>query len=279
MLVTEICDQFFYFFGYIKPGRNGRCMKKVFCFLYLATISLSMVAQTSEIIRSSRPGQSFTPYTVGKNVFQIQSGINFNGFDEGSAMDGNGTFLVALGRYGITETIEIRTEFQINRDQVMTGDEKETLNGISAWTLGIRFNILNPDEATKPALGFQFDLNTNAASSDFKSKYIAPKVILLHSQALSSKLGLTTNWGVAWNGNDASPRGFYTVAFTYALNDQWALLLENYGEVEDSDFDTRFDAGLAYLLNGNVQLDLGVGYGKNDEVSDYFGDAGVSVRF
>ena len=254
-------------------------MIRKYFLVILFSSPLWIFGQSSEIIRSSRPGQSFTPYTVGHNVFQIQSGVNYNGFDEDSNVDGNGLFFIALGRYGITETIEIRTEFQFNRDQVMTGGEKETFTGLSAWTIGIRFNMLNPEDATKPALGFQFDLNTNAASSDFKSEHIAPKVILLHSQALSSKLGLTTNWGVAWNGNDASPRGFYTVAFTYALDDQWALLLENYGEIEDSDFDTRFDTGLAYLLNSNLQLDLGFGYGKNNGASDYFGDAGVSVRF
>lgn len=254
-------------------------MKSVTYLIVLSSCSLGLLAQSSDIIRSSRPGQSFTPYTVGEDAFQIQSGINFNGFDDSGSDDGDGFFFIALGRYGISETIEVRTEFQINRDQVMSAGEKETFNGLSAWTIGVRFNILNPDDATKPALGFQFDLNTNAASSDFKSEYIAPKIILLHSQALNPWLGLTTNWGVAWNGNDEIPRGFYTLAFTFALSDKWAVLAENYGEVEDSDFDTRFDTGLAYLVNNDLQLDLGMGYGKNDNASDYFIDAGVSIRF
>lgn len=254
-------------------------MKQILCLLLLFSCSAAVLAQSSDLIRSSRPGQSFTPYTVGKGTFQIQSGINFNGFEESATTDGNGLFFIALGRYGISETIEVRTEFQINRDKVVTAGEDEVFSGLSAWSIGMRFNILNPEDVKKPALGFQFDLNLNAASSDFKSEYIAPKIILLHSQALSAKLGLTTNWGVAWNGNNASPRGFYTLAFTYALNDQWALLLENYGEVADSDFDTRFDTGIAYLLNNDLQLDLGAGYGKNDGASDYFIDAGVSVRF
>jgi len=70
----------------------------------------------------------------------------------------------------------------------MTGSEKETFNRLSAWSIGMRFNILSPEEATKPALGFQFDLNLNLASSDFKSEHIAPKLILLYSQALSQHL-------------------------------------------------------------------------------------------
>ncbi len=255
-------------------------MKKTFCLLVLSTCTLYIFAQTSEAIRSSRPGQSFTPYSVGKNAFQIQSGMNFNGFDEtNSKVDGNGVFFVALARYGITETIEIRSEFQFNRDQVNTGPDKEVLEGFSGWNIGMRFNVLNPEDGTKPALGFQVDLSINAVSEDFNPDHIAPKLLLLHSQALSPWLGLNTNWGVAWNGNDTTPRGFYTVAFTFALGDKWAVLAENYGAVENSDFDTRFDTGMSYLVNKDLQLDLGMGYGKNDGISDYFVDAGVSVRF
>jgi len=121
-------------------------MKKTICLLVLSTCSLWILAQTSDIIRSSRPGQSFTPYSVGKNVFQIQSGVNFNGFDEtNSNEDGNGVFFVALARYGITETIEIRSEFQFNRDQTNMGADKEVLDGFSGWNIGMRFNVLNPE--------------------------------------------------------------------------------------------------------------------------------------
>ena len=130
-----------------------------------------------------------------------------------------------------------------------------------------------------PSFGFQLDLNLNVASSAYKADDIAPRCILLHTQSLSERLGLSTNWGITWNGNDSSPMGFYTVAFTYALDDSWALLLENYGDVENSDFDTRFDAGVGYLMNDNLQLDIGLGYGKNDGLADYFVDTGVSVRF
>lgn len=236
-------------------------------------------AQTSEIIRSSRPGQSFTPYTVGSKVFQLQSGLNINGFEASDQEDGNGLFFVALGRYGITETIEVRTEFQFANNKTTFINQEETSSGLSAWTVGMRFNILNPEDLRKPALGFQVDLNLNVASEDFKSEHIAPKLLLLHSQALSDRLGLTTNWGILWNGNNTTPRGLYTFALTYALDDSWSLLLENYGELEDGDFDSRFDTGVGYLLSNDIQLDLGAGYGKNDGSSDYFVDFGVSARF
>jgi hypothetical protein len=99
----------------------------------------------------------FAAFLFGFNMQSIAQEISVwqfrqvNQANESSCMDGKSVFVVALGRYGITETIEIRTEFQINRDNVMTGDENETFNGLSAWSIGVRFNILNPDEATKPA--------------------------------------------------------------------------------------------------------------------------------
>jgi hypothetical protein len=254
-------------------------MRSLLFLLCLCSSSPWLFGQTSEVIRSSRPGQSFTPYTVGNSVLQIQSGLNINGFDESVETDGDGLLFVTLGRFGITETIEVRTEFQLAHDELTLQDMKTTSSGLSAWSIGMRFNILDPEDTRKPALGFQFDLNLNVASEDYKADYISPKLLLLHSQSLSSRLGLTTNWGVIWNGNDASPRGLYTFALTYALDDKWSLLLENYGEVEDGDFDSRFDTGIGYLLNNDLQLDLGAGYGKNDGVSDYFLDFGVSARF
>ena len=254
-------------------------MRSVLFLLCLCSSSPWLFGQTSEIIRSSRPGQSFTPYTVGNGVFQIQSGLNINDSEESGGADRYGFFFVTLGRFGITETIEVRTELQLARDRVAFQDVHAITSGLSAWSIGMRFNILDPEDTRKPALGFQFDLNLNVASEDYKSEYISPKLLLLHSQSLSSRLGLTTNWGVIWNGNDAIPRGLYTLALTYAINDKWSLLLENYGEVEDGGFDSRFDTGIGYLLNSDLQLDLGAGYGKNDGIRDYFLDVGVSARF
>jgi len=47
---------------------------------------------------------------------------------------------------------------------------------------------------------------------------------------------------------------------------------------EHSDWDHRFDAGLTYLVNRNIQLDASGGFGITENAPDYFISAGVSFR-
>jgi hypothetical protein len=56
------------------------------------------------------------------------------------------------------------------------------------------------------------------------------------------------------------------------------VFIENYGNLQQSDFDSFLDGGIAYLINNNLQLDLYSGFGKNDEVKDFFVSAGISWR-
>lgn len=236
-------------------------------------------AQYNETIRTARPGQSFGPFSTGKNIFQIQSGFNFSSANQdviANEFDGF-NYLLSL-RYGITETIEIRSAFQFNRDKFTNPGNENTLSGLSVWNVGIRANILNNAGTKKPSLAFQADARINAVSDDFKANDIAPRFQLLHSQPINDWLDLTTNWGLGWNGTDTRPRGFYTFALSFPLAGKWGGFVENYGEIVRGDYDTRFDAGISYLANNDLVFDASFGYGKNDGVKDHFIDFGISFR-
>lgn len=149
---------------------------------------------------------------------------------------------------------------------------------MSAWNVGVRANILNNAGTCKPSLGLQADARINAVSDDFEADNIAPRLLLLHGQRLNDWLSLTTNWGVAWNGNNSNTRSFYTLAFFFPLAPKWSGFVENYGEVVQGDCDTRFDTGISYLTNYDLAFDASVGYGKNDGLANVFIDFGVSFR-
>ena len=250
-------------------------------YILVALLLMSNLAfgQYNETLRTARPGQSFGPFSVGSDVFQVQSGFNIGSAkQEGSINDFDGfNYLLSL-RYGITETIEIRSAFQFNSDKITTNFGENTMSGLSVWNVGIRTNILNNAGTKKPNLAFQADARINAVSSDFKANDVAPRFLLLHGQPINDWLSLTTNWGLSWNGNTTSPRGFYTVAFSFPLVGKWGGFIENFGEIVRGDFDTRFDTGVSYLANNNLAWDVSIGYGKNDLVTDFFIDFGVSWR-
>lgn len=103
--------------------------------------------------------------------------------------------------------------------------------------------------------------------------------MLAHSQNLTEALALTTNFGVSWDGNSGDVTGIYIINFSFPLSAQIGAFVEAYANSSDGDFDVSFDTGITYLVNNNLQLDMSGGYGKNDGLSEFFVDAGVSWRF
>ena len=240
--------------------------------LFCCQIGLS---QYTEAIRTSRPGQAFVPYSVGHGVFQIQTGLNLNGQRYDIFEDKlNGQDYSMLIRYGIFERAEFRTHLGLSRSNSQPLDQTNT--GFSTLGFGTKINFVN-GEGNKPSLGFQADFFLPAVSDDFKSDNVATTLMLAHTQNLTEALGLSTNFGVTWDGNGSSA-GLYTINLGFPLFGAVGGFVETYGFYDSNFFDVFFDGGLAWSVNNHVVLDTSAGYGKNDGVKNFFFDFGISWR-
>lgn len=242
--------------------------------------ALQASAQYNPTIRSARPGQSVGPFTTGKNVFQVQTGLTYNqfGFDN-SELSANSFVYLASLRYGILEKLEIRSAFGLSRnsyDYESLGSDQ--YGGLSLWNVGARYNILNGGGTNKPSLGIQADVRLTAVDEDYAADNLAPRIMLIYGQQIAEKLALTSNWAVVWSGNDTSPAGTYTLNLSFPLAQKWGGFIENYGVFGNGDLDNRWNTGVSYLVTNDFLLDLATGFGKNDGAYDWFVDAGVSWR-
>jgi len=246
-------------------------------FILLLTSSFSM-AQYNTTIRTARPGQAVGPFTTGKNIFQIQTGVSTDWFDNAASdFAGNGLAYFASLRYGLEENFEIRTAFGARRDITSTNTTETTIGGINVWNAGVRFNIID-GKGQRASFGIQTDVRLNFVDEDYNIDDLAPRIMLIHGQKLGPNLGLATNWGISWNGFNSTPRGFYVVNVSFPITDKLGGFVETYGGVVKDDFSIFFDTGLAYLVNNDFQLDISAGYGSNDNVISTFVDAGISWR-
>ena len=235
-------------------------------------------AQYGETIRSGRPGQSIGPFTVGKNILQIQSGMDVFGFkNDNIGFSGNGYLNNTVVRYGILERLEISALIDYRVDNIKAGGLETETSGLSAFDIGGRYQVFAGKGAI-PNIGFQMRVRLPVLSEDYKIDHVAPRFILVTGQKLSETFTLTTNWGGSWNGNNSMGTAFYIVNLSFPIVGKLGGFVENYGDITDGDFDSRFDAGLAYLSNKDLQWDILGGLGKNDGVSDYFVSVGVSWR-
>lgn len=161
-------------------------------------------------------------------------------FEQGFAFGNDTTVLDGLFRLAVSERGEIRLF---------------TSYGSNSTYLGAKVNLWQQEEY-KPGISIQ---------ASFGNQFNLVNYRVSWSQKISNKLNTTFNVGKA---------GIYyaVLALGYSLSDKASVFIE--GVYDDKR--QQFNAGLAYLINTETQLDVSGGLLTNDM---YFVTLGVSRRF
>jgi hypothetical protein len=246
---------------------------KILIFIF---ISQTAFAQFNESIRTGRPGQAIGAFTVGKNILQFQQGVDYYSLAD-TKYPPRGFVSNNVVRFGILETVELSALVDYQYEQTKTDSSDISRSGLSNFHIGFRVHI-NDQNGWIPTTGFQMRLKIPQVSKDFGANQLATVMVFEANWALPKNMSLTTNWILSYNGNDHYPTGRYVINFGFPIYKKWSGFFENYGQMNQSIFQTRFDGGFAYLVNNNVQLDLSAGYGNNQNIQDYFASTGISWR-
>ena len=248
--------------------------------LIVFSLCLSSIAQAQfyETIRSARPGQSIGASTMGKNIFQIQSGVDYFGYtNHNTDINGNGFLTNTVLRYGLNEMFEVGALFEYKSESTKENAITNNYKGLSNMIIALRHQI-SIGEGLIPSVGFQFRLRLPVLSEHYQIDNIAPSFVFVTSQQLTKSWTLITNLGGSWNGIDSTPTGLYTINLSCAFTGTFGAFIENYGSVTQGTFDSRMDTGVAWLVTPDLQLDLLGGYGSNHGLQDYFVSTGFSWR-
>lgn len=255
-------------------------MKRIITIL-LVLVGVAAHSQYNETIRSGRPGQAIGPYTVGKGVFQVQAGAEYyhNTKDESDDKE-NIINPNAVLRYAISDHFEINTGvgYEFKNEKLVSGSIDSDY--LSSLSLGTRIN-LNDGENGWPAMGIQVSAKfpIDKEKNSPKIDGIAPKAVFIVSQSLTDKLGLTVNFGSDYDFDTFNPTWKYVLNLSYSINDKVGVFVEPYGAFTGAeDHAIKFDAGVSYLVNNDLQLDLLGGYGDNHGMQEYMVGAGISWR-
>ncbi len=252
-----------------------RFLKHILKIILFLILTQSVQAQYSETIVSSRPGVSFTPYTTGGKVFQIQTGFIYNG-DKDDNYESSAFNYVLLGRYGITENFEIRSTMILRSESTTSSGIENSTGGLNLWDIGMRWNIIN-GKGTGAALGIQAEFRiNNVGPLEYKTDNLTSQTILLFSIPINSWLGFTTNLGASWYQDTGSPAGIYTLNFAFPFSNKIGGFIEMFGTFSNGELGTSFDTGIGYLVTKNLQLDLS--FGIVDRIQTNFIDLGLSWR-
>lgn len=275
-------------------------MKKVFLLLLTFCSVLTINAQYTDIINSKRPGFSESPYSIGTDVFQFETGLFYRDSDDDAYLaktkSVGGELFFRYGKF--FERLEMNAKIAYQNDDVndLFGDKINNY-GISELTIGAKYLIYQQEYTDKskeirswkrrmafdkkrliPSVGIYAGLNTDFLGEDYKDDGMSYKAAILLQNDFSERLVLLTNL-IA--DKISSDNEFYShiITMTYAINEQWSFFIENQGNYRDTASpEFHFGTGAAYLYSKNLQFDASVRTNLFDDYTFVYGALGVAWR-
>jgi hypothetical protein len=292
-------------------------MIKVFLLILLFLNIHLITAQYTEIINSKRPGFSESPYSIGTNVYQFETGLFYRSSNNteinGIPKSVGGNLFFRYGKF--SEKLELNAAIAYQKDKIYDlGDinnhnnplnefgnntTKSTINikGISHLTIGAKYLLYQQKYTDKtkeirswkrkmafdkkrliPSVGVYAGVNTNFLGPDFKDNGISYKAALLLQNDFSDRLVVLTNIIADKITSDFNYYS-YIVTMTYAMSEKWSYFIENQGLFNKRNAPKyNFGSGIAYLYSDDIQLDASIRTNFFDDYSFIYASVGVAWR-
>lgn len=241
------------------------------------------LAQAEEPINADRPGLADGSTVVGHGRLQIEVGVQreFRRVEGGSERS---VMLPLLLRAGVGQSWEFRLETNSYVFQ-RSGDGLRQEGGAPV-ALGAKYQITDPTDRTLPSFGLIARLTPPSGSGSFRGRRTTGDLRLAADWEFAPNWSLNPNIGVA-RVEDEEGRTFFarTFAATVGYNPTGSLnLFVDTGlqspETKGGRAAVVVDAGIAFLLTRDVQLDFSAGRGVRGATPPRgFLSAGVSARF
>lgn len=273
-------------------------------FVAIFMIPLMNYGQHTDEINSNRPGETMSAFSVGKSVFQVESGIY--GIKENHSLlhyDANGFGIDMTLRYGfLFEKLELIGDFQYQFENftspflnINKSSIKQTVFGakyliydpfknhekkinIYSWKANHAFNWHQLIPAVSIFAGANFTFSDNPYYFSLDAD-ISPKVMLITQNHLGDGSWVfVTNIIGDYIGTDYPSYG-YVMTLTKGFNKNWSGFIENQGFKSDFYSDAIVRGGAAYLLNNNMQIDASISSSLKTTPSMIYGGIGFSWRY
>lgn len=250
-------------------------LRVVLGFGAVLALSPSAVADT---IATDRPGNGNAASTVPRHRLQLETSVSYLRHDAGVTVQQ--FTLPTLLRFGVTPKLEARLGSSlIGYDATDGSDEGASLTDTS---IGAKL-ALTDNRGWTPQLGAMVDVFLPTGNGSFTNDTTVPDARVAAAWSLPKSFGLLINGGFDLP-EGADGRVFrlgYVVNLGYAPPSLAGLsvFVELFGRI---DFDTediaQFDAGAAYILGPNLQIDFFLQYGLTNAAPDLQLAAGLSLR-
>ncbi len=229
----------------------------------------------SQNISTDRPSNTDNSSTLKKGFLQFETGVSKSSLYKENPREISFTIPTFQLRYGLGKNIELRIleEYGLTKFIPESFGTTEQNYGLNSIHVGTKIQILKKESSP-----IEFALLTQFLIPKFSNQIPELKntTKLIGSYSLKRGLsfgftfGYTNNYAINDNGVIA-----YSLLINKAIGSKTSFFLECYGlkeEINKTFINT--DAGIAYLIKENIQVDFYFGTGINNSM--IFGSLGFS---
>lgn len=227
-------------------------------------------APFEESLVSERPSFSSSPDATPAGRVNAELGFELGRDERGGPRRESAIAPAALIRLGLVDRFEARLGWSGYEVSRADGSERDSVAGPM---LGFKGQLTQGSDR-RPRVGFLFEveLATDGRAEPDATAALAWRQVLRGPLSL---FGTSTLGSVEGDRFESTHAGGLSWGFASA----WSVYLEYYATIDEDALDTHsLDAGLAYLLTPNVQLDVYGGAGLDDGARDGFVGAGIAWR-
>ena len=230
--------------------------------------SYGLAAQN--VINTDRPDQSDGTHIVEKNLFQLETGLQFSKFDEVTTGFDN----VTLIRFGVTRRFEVRL---MNQYSVVNDGSKTS--GFRPLTISFK-NQLCDQKGLLPKITLvsYFRLPVTL-SPGFKGDHLGYTFTCALRHDLVPNIKIYGNLGINRDQESTDISYLATLEANYNLTDRFSSFVEYFGNyAAHSSSSNGMDFGFIYAIKNNFAVDLAVGSSTMSLESNRFISFGISAR-
>ncbi|MFI0490504.1 transporter [Flavobacterium sp.] len=260
--------------------------------------------QYTDQINSNRPGETMSAFSVGKSVFQLETG--FYGIKENHSIlnyNANGYGLDMTMRWGLfTEKLEMIADLQYQYEKfnsLMTSIDKSAMKktvlgakyliydpfknyekkiNVYSWKANHAFNWHQLIPAVSVFAGANLTFSDNPYYFSPKGA-VSPKVMLITQNHLGDGSWVFVTNIIGDYIGTQYPSYNYVLTLTKGFNDHWSGFIENQGIKSDFYSDAIVRGGAAFLVNKDMQIDASISSSLKTTPSILYGGVGLSWRF
>jgi hypothetical protein len=262
-------------------------------FLLFTTVLFAQDSET-ENIETDRPSQNDASKVVPQGTFQMENGFGLqrDKITELNATQTEYRYPNASLRLGIFKFAELRLKAALKHYQTKytgnsgnSSEEKQsTETGWGNTAIGTKIQ-LSQGKGALPEAAFQAEVQMPWGSKQYDPENPEPRLRFAFTNELTDKVSLHYNLGMEWQNTegeterkyDHNPQ--YALALSYKLTEKFKTYVEFFGQkTQAAPFEQSIDAGFAFLVLPNLQLDAYSALGLTEAAPDFFFEAGFSIR-